>query len=469
VTTIPAAHAAPKPPTGEPVTSASAAEEGKDPRVNGAPTAGDQAGPRIFASLAYPQFRLFWASNLIVAVGLMVEAVAQQWLIVKLTDSATVLGLVWAVWGVAFAASSVPLGILSDRVNRRNLLLAGSLSALVVAALLAVLVAASFVAIWHVVVASGIAGILLALRIPSGQAMTARLVPPERTVNAISLNQMAHSLPSIGGPAVGGIIVALVGIAGAYFVTSAAFLVAVFMMMGVAASYGVVQKRAPQSAGADLREAWQYLRSHRELLHLTAVMLTPFVLGQSYVLLLPLFVEKELGLGPEALGALSAALGAGGVLGSLLVATFVRERQLGLLMAGGIFVTGLAGVLYGLSGNLLLTGTFLFAAGAGESAIFASYNTILLLRLPDELRGRILGLMFTLVGMYPVGAIVAGIAADTVGLRTVAVAQGLVIMPIALGAWFAVLRGLTSGASDQEPRVRVSPTQFEDISPALPD
>jgi MFS family permease len=467
VTAVPTVRAAAKPPTAEPATRARTETESL--RIDGVPAASEKGWQRIFASLAYPQFRLFWLSNLIVAVGLMVEAVAQQWLIVGLTDSATVLGLVWAMWGVAFAASSVPLGILSDRANRRNLLLAGSLSALVVAALLAVLVATSLVAIWHVVIASGIAGILLALRVPSGQAMTARLVPPERTVNAISLNQMAHSLPSIAGPAVGGIIVALVGVAGAYFVTSAAFLVAVLMMMGVAASYGVVQRRAPQSARADIGEAWQYLRSHRELLHLTAVMLTPFVLGQSYVLLLPLFVEKELGLGPEALGALSAALGAGGVLGALLVATFVRERQLGLLMSGGIFITGLAGVLYGLSGNVVLTGAFLFAAGAGESAIFASYNTILLLRLPDELRGRILGLMFTLVGMYPVGAIVAGIAADMVGLRTVAVVQGLLIMPIAVGAWFAVLRGLTSGAAGQAKLVRVSPTQFEEITPALPD
>lgn len=468
MTTVPAAPSGPKPATGEPVTSARTATEAGGPPNDVAPAATRQGWRRTFASLAYPQFRLFWLSNLIVAVGLMVEAVAQQWLIVELTDSATVLGLVWGIWGLAFAASSVPLGILSDRANRRNLLLAGSLIALVVAALLAVLVAASLVAIWHVVVASGIAGVLLALRIPSGQAMTARLVPPERTMNAISLNQMAHSLPSIAGPAVGGIIVALVGVAGAYFVTSGAFLVGVLMMMGVAASYGVVQRRAPQSAGADLREAWQYLRSHRELLHLTAVMLAPFVLGQSYVLLLPLFVEKELGLGPEALGALSAALGAGSVLGALLVATFVRERQLGLLMCGGIFITGLAGVLYGLSGNVVLTGAFLFAAGAGESAIFSSYNTILLLRLPDELRGRIMGLMFTLVGMYPVGAIVAGIAADMVGLRTVAVVQGLLILPIAVAAWFAVLRGF-SGATSQVRPVRVSPTKFEEITPALPD
>jgi MFS family permease len=436
LTTVPAARAGTNPVNGEPVTPANTAAG--EALVHSAPAS--RSRWPTFASLSHPHFRLFWFSNLIVAIGLMVETVAQQWLIVELTDSATVLGLVWGVWGVAFAASSVPLGILSDRANRRNLLVGGALVALVVAALLAVLVMASLVAIWHVLVASAIAGALYALRIPSGQAMVARLVPPERTVNAISLNQMAHSLPSIAGPAAGGIIVALIGVAGAYLVTSGAFLAGILLMLGVAASYGVVQRRPPQSARADLLEAWRYLRSHRELLQLTAVMLTPFVLGQSYVLLLPLFVEKELGLGPEALGALSAALGAGSVFGALLVATFVRERQLGFLMSSGIFITGAAGVLYGLSGSVVLTGVFLFAAGAGESAIFASYNTILLLRLPDELRGRVMGLMFTLVGMYPVGAVVAGIAADFTGLRTVAVVQGLLILPIAVGAWFAVLR-----------------------------
>lgn len=464
--TVPAAPSAPET---APLPLVPAIGEAGGQLVRG-PTPADEYGwQRTFASLAYPQFRLFWLSNLIVAVGLMVEAVAQQWLIVELTDSAAVLGLVWAMWGVAFAVSSVPLGILSDRVNRRNLLLAGALIALGVAVVLGLLVAASLVAIWQVLLASAIAGALYSLRIPSGQAMVARLVPPERTVNAISLNQTAQTLPSIAGPAVGGILVASAGIAGAYFVTSGAFLLGALMMAGVAASYGLVQRPTAQSARSDLDEAWQYLRSHRELLHLTAVMLTPFVLGQSYVLLLPLFVEKELHLGPEALGALSAALGTGSVLGALLVATFVRERQLGLLMSGGIFITGVAGILYGLSGHVVLTGAFLLAAGAGESAIFASYNTILILRLPDELRGRIMGLMFTLVGMYPVGAMVAGVAADVVGLRTVAVAQGLMILPIAVAAWFVVLRRISTGAPEAPGPVRVSPTGAAQNTPGLPD
>ncbi|MEK7248082.1 MAG: MFS transporter, partial [Chloroflexota bacterium] len=159
---------------------------------------------RIFGSLSYPQFRLFWLSNLIVAMGLMVQMVAQRWLVVQLTDSALLLGLASGVWAVTFALSSVPMGLAADRSNRRNLLLIGSVVALAITLVVAVLVAASIIEVWHVLAAGAIGGVLFALRVPAGQAMTARLVPPKDLMNAISLNQTAHSLPSVACPAAGG-------------------------------------------------------------------------------------------------------------------------------------------------------------------------------------------------------------------------------------------------------------------------
>jgi MFS family permease len=168
--------------------------------------------------------------------------------------------------------------------------------------------------------------------------------------------------------------------------------------------------------------------------------LIPFILGQSYILLLPLFVEQELDLGPVAFGVLSAAVGVGSVLGALAVARFGEQRQIGLLMLGGLVATGVAGIVYGLSHSVYLTGFVLLLAGAGESALFAAYDTLLLVRLPDEMRGRVMGLMFTLVAMFPLGAIAAGAAADLVGLRTVAIAEGIIILALSAVAWMGVLR-----------------------------
>jgi MFS family permease len=244
----------------------------------------------------------------------------------------------------------------------------------------------------------------------------------------------------VAGPAAGGVLIAVVGIAGAYFVTSGAFFLGLLLILGVAASFGSIQKRPDKGVKEDLGEAIDYLREHKDLLQLTAAMLIPFILGQSYVLLLPLFVEQELGLGPEAFGALSACLGAGAVVGGLSVATFGEERQIGLLMFLGVLGTGVAAVAYGISESVYLTGAVLFMAGAGESALFASYDTLLLMRLPDEIRGRVMGLMFTLVAMFPIGAIGAGAAADVVGLRTVAIAEGTVIIAMSYLAWRTVFR-----------------------------
>ncbi len=395
---------------------------------------------RPIVSLSYPHFRLFWISNLIVAIGLMIQFTARGWLIVELTDSALLLGVVEGFWALAFGLGSIPMGVIADRFNRRNLLIAGNAVALAMALAIGLLVAVDLIAIWYLMVVSAIDGVLFAMRFPSGQAMTAKLVPQEHVMNAISLNSASHSLPSVAGPAIGGVLVGGLGIAVAYFTTSGALLAALLMMLGVAASFGHVERGAAKGVLGDLREGYDYLLAHRDLLRLTAAMLVPFVLGQSYILLLPLFVEKELHGSPEMFGALSACLGAGSVVGAAVVATFGKPRQIGVLMFVSVLVLGLASIAYAFSPWPAFTGAVLFGVGAAQNTLFASYETALILRLPDEIRGRVIGLMFTLIAIFPVGAIVSGAVADVIGLRPLAVAEGVMIIPMALVAWRVALR-----------------------------
>ena len=398
---------------------------------------------RPIVSLSYPAFRLFWLSNLLVALGLMVQFTAQGWLVVQLTDSALLLGLIEGLFGLTFAAGSVPMGVIADRFNRRDLLLIDNLIALLAAVAIGALAATGRVELWHVMCVSALGGLLLAVRFPAGQSMIARLVPQRHLMNATSLNTASHNLPNVAGPALGGVLVGVVGIGAAYFVTTGAFALALLMLMlGVTASFGHVERKEAQSVTADLREAWDYLVGNRDLFKLTAAMLTPYVLGQSFVLLLPLFVEQELGGGATTFGALSASLGAGGVLGAMLVATFGQQRQIGYLMFLGVLAVGISVTVYGLSPWVVLTGAALVAAGAGQSALFAAYETYLLIRLPDEMRGRVMGLTFTMVAFFPISAVAAGAVADVIGLRAVAVIEGVVIVALAGLAWWGVLRSV---------------------------
>jgi MFS family permease len=394
---------------------------------------------RPIISLSYPQFRFFWVSNLIVAIGIMVQFTARGWLIVQLTDSALLLGAVEGVWAVTFALTSIPMGMVADRTNRRNLLVLSNGVALSVALAVGVLVATDLINVWYVLIAAMTGGVLAATRFPAIQAMTARLVPERHVMNAISLNGASQSLPNVAGPAVGGVLIAALGIAAAYFVTTGAFLLALLMMVGIGASFGHVERAAAKSVMGDLREALDYVLAHRDLLKLTAAMLIPFILGQSYVLLLPLFVEQELRGGPVVFGTLSASLGAGSVIGAMAVATFGKQRQIGLLMFMGVVGTGISAIGYGLSQWVAVTGAVLFLAGAAENVLFTAYETVLLIRLPDEMRGRVMGLMFTLAAMFPVGAIAAGAIADVIGLRAVAVMEGVIIIALASFAWRTVL------------------------------
>ena len=103
---------------------------------------------------------------------------------------------------------------------------------------------------------------------------------------------------------------------------------------------------------------------------------------------------------------------------------------------------GISATVYGLSPSVVLTGGALLAAGAGQSALFAAYETYLLIRLPDEMRGRVMGLTFTMVAFFPLSAVGAGALADVFGLRAVAVIEGGVIVTMAGLAWWGVLRSV---------------------------
>ncbi|MBT5773637.1 MAG: MFS transporter [Dehalococcoidia bacterium] len=403
---------------------------------------------RALVSLSYPSFRFFWLSNLVVALGLMVQFTARSWLIVQLTDSALILGLIEGLFAVTLAGGAIPMGLAADRLNRRNLLLLDNVVALIAAAAIGVLVVTDLIAIWHMVVASLLGGLLFAIRMPTSQAMTARLVPDAHLMNATSLNSASHSLPNVIGPAIGGVLVGGVGIGIAYFATTGAYLVALAMLaLGVAASFGAVERVEHRSVTADLREAWTYLLQNKDLLKITAAMLTPFVLGQSYVLLLPLFVDQELGRGAATFGALSASLGVGGVVGAMAVATFGQRRQIGYVMLFGAVAVGIGALVYGTSQSPLFTGFALVIAGAGESSVFAAFQTYLLIRVPDAMRGRVMGLTFTMAGFFPVSAIVAGALADLYGLRAVAIVEGFLILALAAVAWRVVLRQIVNDHS----------------------
>ena len=409
----------------------------------GEATTAEQAGVvrRAVRSLRFRPFRFFWASNFIVAMGLMVQFTARAWLVVQLTDSALVLGAVEAAWAVTFSLGSIPMGLIADRFNRRTLLLIDSVVAVLLALTLGALVVTDLVAVWHVFVASLVAGLLGAVRFPASQAMTGRLVPEDHFMNATSLNTASHSVPSVVGPALGGLLVGGVGVGVAYFATSGAHLAAAVMLLfGVAASFGSIERDVSRSMTADLRQAVAYLRADAHLLRLTMVVVMPFVLGSSYVLLLALFVEEELGGGAAMFGFLSASLGAGGVIGAMAIAAVGQSRQIGYLMFLGITGIGVAALIYGFSHWLPLTALALVLGGAAQSAIFVSYETFLLLRVPDEMRGRIMGLTFTIFGLFPAGAIFAGALADLVGLRAVAILEGVVVLLLAVFAWRFALR-----------------------------
>ncbi len=394
-------------------------------------TTGQHGPPRAFRALRHRNYRLYFIGQLISLTGTWMQSVAQGWLVLSLTDSPALLGFAAAANSFPILALTLMGGTVADRFPKQKILIITQSIAMLLAATLAGLTLSGRVEYWHVLLLAMLLGVVNAFDGPARQAFTVEMVGREDLLNAIALNSSIFNSARMIGPAVAGIVVAAIG-EGPAFALNALSFAAVIASMALMR----LDAAAPRGSGrrgmftAGLRYIRHDVRVRALLLRAGAISFFSFV----HVPLLPVFARDVLQLGPSGLGLLSAAAGAGALLAALGLASLGERAPRATLVAVASISYG--AVLTGFTQMRTLPGAMLMLAIAGIAGVttMALTNTLLQLSVPDELRGRVMSVFsLLLMGVSPLGGMVAGTVAELTGnVRLTVAVSALIGSTIAL-------------------------------------
>ena len=420
---------------------------GRGTRANDAASRPAGSGRRLSPAFQVPAFRWYWGSQLISGVGTWAQSVAQSWLVLELTHSAVMLGTVTMLQFLPLMLFPLIGGVIADRLPRRRMLIATQAAAMIQALLLGGLVATGTVQLWEVAVLAFMLGLTNAFNNPAAQAFVPELVGPSLVADAVAINSIQFNLARMVGGAVGGITVAWWGIPGALFLNAASYVPAI-VVLALIRPLAVTVRRRPADGRLvhELADGLRYAVRTPSVRPVVALFGVVGLLGFNWSVALPLLAVALHG-GVTGFGTLMSALGAGSLMAGVFVARNRRpsERR---LAAGGLGLGALLALLgltswYGLSLALMVV--------AGFSGVVAAVtaNTLLQLRTPDELRGRVMSIYVLLMGgTTPIGAFLLGTIAGGWGIQVGLVVFGGLTM---LGIGAIVLRMGLSPADVRRP------------------
>jgi len=404
--------------------------------VGAAQEAGRRRARNVLHVLGNREFALFWSGQSISQTGTWMQQFAQGWVVTTLAASALALA------SVNFAAS-IPMlilmpfgGVAADRLERRRILLVTQSVMAVLAVLLGVLIQAHLLRLWHVWLIALLLGVATAYDVPAYQSFYPQLVDTEDLPQAIALNQATFHGSRIIGPAVASWLVALWGMAAAFFANGVSFLAVIGSLL-------LIKPRAATAASPVgtrqfMAEGVRYIRERQNILALFGLTaITTIFVFPNVAVLMPFYAKHVLQVGPAGLGAIMAVSGVGALLGATLLLVLPRRIRIRWIIAALVLVT-IAVCVLGWSRNLALSVAVAAIVSFGVSSSLGVASIMVQESVSDAFRGRVMSLYsLAFTGVMPFAALAVARAADVIGMRRellfAAVAYaicGLLLMPM---------------------------------------
>ena len=367
--------------------------------------------PRVFR---HRNYRLFYAGQAVTLIGSWIQAVALSWLVYELSHSVFLLGLVSFMSQAPIFFVTPFAGMIADRADRRLVFMATRAASLVQALILTVLTLTGNINVEIIIVLALALGIVTAIEVPTRQAFTVQMVGREDLPQAIAFNAMMFNFTRTLGPAIGGLIVAGIGEGLCFLVntvSSSAVLVSLFLMK--------ISPREPRPTSRpwdDLKQGFVYVTRHPHIRMVLVLSTICSCFGTSYLALMPAFAQDILHQGPDGLGYLLSAFGAGAVLGAALVSRQPAHR-LKLLPSIMAVVLGLSLILFATTQVLWLAILFVIPTGFAYLGIAVSSNTQVQLMAEDAMLGRVMAFYaMGALGSPPLGALLLGYVSGLIGV-----------------------------------------------------
>ncbi len=386
------------------------------------------------------------------------QVVAQGWLVVTLTSSEFLIGLVSFCALIPFLLFSLFGGILADRIDKRHVLMGAQLLSAGLTVGLGTLILTGQVRLWHLMFGLFCTGSIAALSVPSLEAIMPEIVGKRNLLNGIALKSAQFYLAGVIGPTLGGFLTTYLGAAGGFYLNSASMVLMFASLLLIHPRYVQPRKKVQtegmfESLGIALRHAWddRLMRTVLVLAGLQTLFLVP------YATLLPVYAKFTLRLGPSGYGLLLAAAGAGAFAGSMLLAHKGEIRDKTKWLLAGQFVSSAGIAVFAFSRWLPLSLGALFVVGMAMLIFLAMGNTTLQVRAPDALRGRVMSVwMLICLGLWPLGSLQLGGLASVIS-PPLALSASVVVTLAAAAVVVYWERTVLLGAREPERPLRVAP------------
>jgi len=386
-----------------------------------------------WGAFSYPNYRRFWFASLVRVFGMQFHIFAAGWLVVAVLDRSPIwLGVVGLSQALPTIVLSVPAGLMADRFEHRRLLVIGQTLSMTNYLALATLIVTGTVNIWLVIGWAVLAGALSAISNPAQQAILPRLIEMRAMASAVAFNSAIWNSMRIVGPAVAGVLIAAIGVGQAFFVAGAGFAVSTLLI-------GTLRLAPMPRAGSDgdnsLLGGMRYIFAHRLFLAVVGLSFFSSLFGMSYQFLMPIFADEVLAVGSSGYGTMGAFAGIGALLGTLSLVKLGATRYRGQLMIATAALFGVVVAGFATSTWFALSLGLLFVAGFLSSVYLNLGMTTLQVLVPNELRGRVMGVWSMTWFLTSVGGFVVGAGAELVGTPAMVAVGGLAVTAFAVGLY----------------------------------
>ena len=388
--------------------------------------------PAGLIALESRDFRLLWSGALVSNMGSWLQAVAQGWLILQITNSDFLLGMVNAVGNVPVMTLSLFGGVMADRLDRRILLMVAQSALMVLTLIMALLTAINAINTAWLLVLVLLIGIASALSSPAWQSFVSDLVPKSSLMNAIALNSAQFNVARVIGPALAGGLIALLGIAGCFTLNGLSFL-AVVGALALMRRPTVVRAAVSVAIWRSLADGLRFAADQAETRAILLLATVHTVFGMPFLMLMPVFAKDVYHGSAGDLGVLLAAMGAGAVVGALLTARLGTVPRKGPIILGTEVAFALSLVAFAVIPERIPALVALAVVGFWMVSFFAVANTALQVLCGEEMRGRVMAL-WTIAswGVSPVGSLWAGALASRIGAQATVALGGATCLLYAL-------------------------------------
>ncbi|MBC7781323.1 MAG: MFS transporter [Proteobacteria bacterium] len=389
---------------------------------------------RNFGALRHENFRTFFYGQSLALIGTWVQSTAMSWLVYRLSGSAFLLGLTGFAAQIPMLLVSPFAGVLADRFDRRTVLISMQVVLLVHGLILAVFAWLELLAAWHVVIAAFVMGSAMALETSARQSFVPVLIDDRADLpSALAFGAFMQNSGRMIGPTLAGFIIHIASEAGCFLASAVSKIAVLVSLLRIDAPRNPRSERV-RSVAAELAEAYRYQRSIMPLRVLLKHIALISMVATPYAVMLPIYAAEVFGGGAATLGLLLGAAGMGGVCGGLALAW--RNNVVGMVQLNqrASLACGLALLGFAYCREFWISMVLLFVVGVGIIVIVTSTTTVTQMIVDEDKRARVMA-FFTMsfLGVTPIGALLAGILADAIGVEPVIAAGGFCSVLAALG------------------------------------